>query len=390
MKRRRALALAFSCNLASALFSQPSFGADSAQKSDERAIEIVVVGSADNLKWLVDLVGHDSASGASVTFARIEHFQPADLLRNSQSGPGNVRCWIDLHDRTRARIYFAARAGERFLLRDLELSGSFDELDRESLSQVLAVSWSALFEDEKAGLSREETQALLAKRDHTASGANSSSKASSNPDPELNPNFSSKATRRASSSRQATFLFRSRVQAFYAGLAYAPAIPILHGPGLSLSVGLQSLSMRVAVWVEAQYRFSETERGAQIGVRLESIAARTGLELSWPLGADFDRAEREIELRAGVGADMTHLTPEPGTEDGSAALTATRWSTALALTSSAGASLHLNRGTSLGARLFVDVLPSRVDYDLRVGSATDTLLSPWRVRPGIALEIETR
>ena len=60
------------------------------------------------------------------------------------------------------------------------------------------------------------------------------------------------------------------------------------------------------------------------------------------------------------------------------------------LTSSAGASLHLNRGTTLGARLFVDVLPSRVDYDLRIGSATDTLLSPWRVRPGIALEVETR
>ncbi len=128
------------------------------------ATEISVVGSPDNLDWVRALVHPEASGTAAIHWSRMDRFDPHDVLRSTAGAGGVIRCWIDLTDARRARIYFAARSGERFLIRDLELSGGFDELDRATLAEVLDLSLAALAEDERAGLSRAETETLLARR----------------------------------------------------------------------------------------------------------------------------------------------------------------------------------------------------------------------------------
>src|SRR6185436_16886777 len=109
--------------------------------------------------------------GAPVRRRRADRFDPEEMLRPlaaaattgggpSAVPPGSgapatgsgssvaataaaVRCWVDLSGARRALLYFSGRAGDRFLIRDVELSGRFDELDRQSLAQVLELSIAA-------------------------------------------------------------------------------------------------------------------------------------------------------------------------------------------------------------------------------------------------------
>jgi hypothetical protein len=44
----------------------------------------------------------------------------------------------------------------------------------------------------------------------------------------------------------------------------------------------------------------------------------------------------------------------------------------------------------VAAVLSVDVLPTAVHYDVSVAGQTSTAFSPWRARPGLALELGVR
>ena len=125
-------------------------------------------------------------------------------------------------------------------------------------------------------------------------------------------------------------------------------------------------------------------------MRLESIATRAGLEVTFPLDGERGASKRELGLRLGAGGDMTHLSPQLGSDGSATQLTSPRWTTELVITSGIAASIRLNQSAALGLRLFADVIPRLALYDVRIGDTTDTLLSPWHVRPGIALQLETR
>ncbi len=383
MTRGSSATLALCSALALAVASRQSAALEPTQASSARTVELVVVGTPSQQHWLEERLGPHSAAGATLVVGETDHFEPSDMLSATSDSSSTLRCWVDLREATRARIYFSARAGKRFLLRDLELSGSFDDLDRESLSQVLASSWSALFDDEQLGLSREETETLL-EQSAAPTPPREATRARA-PSPKSEPATPVTSASEASQAPSRAVRFR----AFYAASACAKQLLLVQGPGLSLSAALHSRP-RVALWLDGQYRFPETERDAHIGVRLESVATRAGLELTWPLDGEPDTGKRELGLRLGVGYDMTHLAPQPGSDGNATQLTSQRWTTELAITSGIIASTRLNQNAALGLRLFADVIPTLAIYDARVGTATDTLLSPWHVRPGIALQLETR
>lgn len=365
------------CLLGSALVTiwpiRQGLAAEPARTASAQRVELFVIGVPERQKWLTDSLGPHSAAGATLSVSPIAHFEPSDVLRVPTESSAALRCWVDLREATRARIYFSARAGKRFLLRDLELSGQFDEVDRESLSQVLASSWSALLDDEAAGLSREETRALLDQRAEP-------------------PASRLEAVPRARKTEQPPLAspFDLRLAAFYAIETFSRQLVAEHGPGLSISAGKPERQRRWSLWLSGQYRLPESERGARIGVRLEGVAARAGLELLWPLGVDLESAQRELSLRAGAGCDFTHLSPQPGSTGASPALTPARWATELVVTGSLGASTRLSQRAALGVRLFIDALPTTVVYELRVEGGTNSELSPRHVRAGLALEIEAR
>ena len=69
-------------------------------------------------------------------------------------------------------------------------------------------------------------------------------------------------------------------------------------------------------------------------------------------------------------------------------ITPARWSTSFVATAALRANiLQQPRRFWFSALLFADVLPTAVRYDVATDGAATTVFSPWRVRPGINLEL---
>jgi hypothetical protein len=351
-------------------------------------VEITVAGSAADLRRVRDLVEPWRAGGAAPRWARAQAIDPAEILRGDRDA---LRCWVDLTSPRRARLYFAARSGERFLVRDVELPGGFDEIGRQSLAEVLELSLAALLADERAGLSRAEAQALLDERQRAA--ARPAEPAPSPPvplpaAPPAAPPPSLAATPAAPGAPSPL-----GVGVFYAAQIPGGELPVAHGPGLALDLDLGPGRRRaLAAWLEGRYQLPEHAARDTIGLDLSTIAARAGLGLRFATGSaagDDARAlrPRAVALRVGAGVDFVQLRPEAGSGGGAPALTPARWSTSLVLTGAAALALAAGRRASVELRLFADLLPVAVHYDLEVDGRASPVFSPWRVRPGLALAV---
>jgi hypothetical protein len=335
--------------------------------------EISVVGSPANLDWVRALARSEAGGGVPVHWSRMDRFDPRDVLRATAGARQTIRCWIDLTDARRARIYFAARSGQRFLIRDLDLSGAFDELDRATLAEVLDLSLLALVEDDRAGLSRAETETLLARRTATTGALLAAPKGAP-------------ASTAAIAPPPTAMSSGPRVGIFYAGQGFSTELPIVQGPGLLLSWpshspgGGEHNRRQFAAWLSVQYQLPADDQGDLVGLRLQTVAPRAGAQVRLPPGLD---------ARLGIGADLSHLTPLAGTAGG-AALTSPRWSSSLLLTAAVGATVPVAKRMEIEALVFADFLPRAVDYNLEVGGQTTTVVSSFRLRPGIAIEVTVR
>lgn len=336
------------------------------------ATEISVIGSPANLDWVRALVHPDGSGAAALRWSRVDHFDSHDVLGSTTGVGGAVRCWIDLTDPRRARIYFAARSGQRFLIRDLELSGGFDELDRATLAEVLDLSLAALGEDQRAGLSRAETETLLARR-------NAALAADRRPPPAATISSTAPTTPPDSG---------PRVGLFYAGQAFSTGLPVVQGPGLLLAwpfgggtSGGSRPRRRLAAWLSVQYQLPADDQASLVGLRLQAVAPRAGVAIGWPHG---------LEARLGIGAELSHLTPLGGTAGNAIALSTPRWSADPLVTAAVGASVPLTRRVEIEVLVFADYLPTAVDYQLAVAGQSNTVVSSFRLRPGIALELSVR
>ena len=126
-------------------------------------VEITVVGKPGEFRWVRTLVGVNRPGLATASWSHTERFDARELFA-TPARDGVLACWLDLSDPKRGRFYFVAPSGQRFLLRDVALSGRETEVDRASLAEVLELSVAALLENERMGLTRAETENLLADR----------------------------------------------------------------------------------------------------------------------------------------------------------------------------------------------------------------------------------
>jgi hypothetical protein len=388
--RSAGAAVAVAVALASSAAAQPAAEVTNAAAAPSPTIEIIVVESPavgnqlrfDQLRFdrLRALLEHRLAALGTTKWSRAERVDAGDVLAAS---PAHLlRCWIDLREHRRARLSFAAPSGERFLLRDLELSGDREpsgdlaEIDRAALAEVIELSIGALLEDARAGLSRSETRALLARR---AAPEPAAAAAGPLPPPTgaQSPLVDAPAPVRQAPQVE-TLRFEGGV--FYAGQAVASGAPIDNGPGLSLALSrevgpaLRRPRLFTAGWLSVQYLLPETVTGAQAGVRLDAVAARLGLELG----------SQRWRLRLGAGWDFVRVSPAATTA--SLALAPAHWTTTLAFQGAVRAQVARVASARLWVSLLADLLPTAVDYDVSVGGKLATVFSPWRIRPGIALE----
>ena len=285
-----------------------------------------------------------------------------------------MRAWVDVTVATRVRLYFATRSGnrvgDRFLVRDVDLSGRFDEVDRAALAEVLESSIGALVANERAGLTRAEAEAVL--RAPRAAGGAARDRAPP-PQPPQAP-----APAPESPSRWAIGLF-------YAAQA-ASDDTLDHGPGVTISfagwrkfASVHEQGRGPALFASAQYRLPVHESTARIGVALDTVAARAGVECGPLLWS-------RLRVRLGAGADIVQVTPE--SSDPAATLTGARWTASFVASAALRANLARRPGLFwLSAALFADVLPTTVRYDAVIDGATAPVFSPWRVRPGLTVEL---
>lgn len=338
-----------------------------------RGVEVVVVGSEERLRWLEELLGRNPAPGAAVRFSRLDSFDERAVLTPGEKPNLALRCWLDLRDARRARIVLRSKDGDRFLFRELEMSGAWSEMDRQELGHVLGLSWSALLDDAEVGLSRADAEMALRGPKLTTGAA-----------PATKPPKA--ATNTAPSPPSPAPTPALELGALYAVSAFAAELPLTQGPGVALLIHAGDSSPRPGLWFSAQYRFPQTKRTEVIGVELEGFALRSGLELSWPLMPSRSWP-RTLFLRGGAGVDLAHVSPEKALGEVQPALSPARWSAAPTVSGALGTTLRLGASADLGAALTLDYLPITTLYEVEVDGVRATVISPWRLRPGALLEL---
>jgi hypothetical protein len=326
-------------------------------------VEVTVVGGAPDYESLRLRIGAHVAMGVPLLWNRLDRFNPlAELLRGAPATrTSTLRCWVDLTDARRATLYFAGEGGERFFVRELAMSGRLDEIDQQSLAQVLELSITALLENQEIGFTRDEAREMF-------------SRAQPRP-PEL-------AVAPTAPPRR----WSLTPAAGYAVERTGASLPMAQGPGLAIALSAgREAGLRLGVWIAGQYQLPAAAHGPEIGVRLQTAAARAGVEAGW----------WRWRARLGGGVDWTQVTPLPGDAIGAATtltVASSHWSTSWVASGALALRLPLEKALGSGRRalslvLVVELVPSSTQYQLQDGSGVRVVFARERTRPGLGLEL---
>jgi hypothetical protein len=332
-------------------------------------VEIVVVGTVEELGALQAVMGPRDFGAAEARWVRAERLRREELLeRRPQASEVAVRCFVGIGP-GRANLYFANRTAERFLVRQVELPDGLDAAGREAIGQVLSLSVTALIEDAEAGLSRSETEKLLA-APHEHEHAD--------PPPERDRPPRAATPLRASSSLGAA--------PYYTTKLHSREVAVVHGPGLRVGWVSDVLHAQRSYWASASYEVPERYRLDQVGVAWETTSFRGGFELLYRL----ERIALLLGGRLGAGVDVVRFSPKSGTVVGGVVLTEARTATVPVLTPAFALLLPLGSRVGVGLDVFADLHPVRLVFALGRPALTEEVLAPYRVRPGAALCLTVR
>jgi hypothetical protein len=181
--------------------------------------------------------------------------------------------------------------------------------------------------------------------------------------------------------------------AFYGIAGVAASLPIAQGPGAILSLltartatatgSETAFAPRVGFWIAGQYRIPVSALTPEIGVRLETLAARAGVAGGWG----------RVSARLGGGIDWVHVTPLPGGSGAATTLTPPHWSPSWVLGAALAARLPIDRAAAALARLAlslvvsVETLPVPTEYAVQDLNGARVPFALRRTRPGLALEL---
>ncbi|MBN2576236.1 MAG: hypothetical protein JXP73_16870 [Deltaproteobacteria bacterium] len=303
-------------------------------------VEIAVVGTAEDFRWARALSGAGSPALAAARWSLVERFVAGEIFAATSRGD-TLACWLDLSDAKRARLYFAAPSGRRFLLRDVALAGRGSEVDRAALAEVLDLSVAALLENERLGLTRGEAETLLAERQ-----AASELPPKPGPAPAL---ASARGTVQAAAAGTGQILWG--LGALFAEQVLSPEFPLARRIAVEALLGFGHEAGWLAGFAAGEYQLPVEARGSDIGVKLQVLTAFAGLEAGYSRG----RVEEGVRLgwrslfgRLGAGVDFSRVLPLLGTRAVAVNLAPAHWSSAARAAWRTGRFLGL--GTASGAR----------------------------------------
>jgi hypothetical protein len=338
-------------------------------------VQITVAPNEEQLAKVRDAVGHRAFASAAVRWSAVPAIEPRDVVRPPASrGEAAVRVWIDLTRPRSTRLYFANAAGARFLVRDLSLSTSFDAVDREAVGQVLELAVSALLEDDRVGLSRQQMESLLgAVPEAPRPPAPPPKDAVPPPVPAWRPTLD--------------------VAVSYTVQAFADAVPVAHGPGLAVDVGAVHGPLALSLWTTGQYQVPQSFEQSGVGIELSALAVRAGFEGALriaPRRAGRLFSETFAGVRLGAGVDFVRVRPFAPASDPGLMLSAPYWRTVPVLVAGVRFVVSVGDDVEVVAEPMVDFVLTRAHYDVMAAGGSSTLLSPFTVRPGATLAVGWR
>jgi hypothetical protein len=331
--------------------------------------EIVVIGTAEELGALKDVIGPRDFGAAEARWVRAERLRREELLeRQPRASEVAVRCFVKIGP-SRATLYFANRTAERFLVRQVELPNGLDAAGREAIGQVLSLSVTAMIEDAEAGLSRTEAERLLA--------------APPEAKPEAEPAAPEPAPPEATPIRPSSSLGAAP---YYATKLHSREVALVHGPGLRVGWVSDLLDARRSFWASASYEVPARYRVEEVGVAWETTSFRGGFELLYRLAG----SALFLGGRLGAGVDVVRFSPKSGTVAGGVVLTDARTATVPVLTPAFALLLPVGSRLGIGLDVYADLHPVRLAFALGGPFGSEEVLAPYRVRPGAALCLTAR
>jgi len=345
----------------------PSDTAPAASEAPAAAdvVEVVVVGTTEELDALRGVIGPRDFAGAEARFLRQNRLERAELLEPRQASNVRVRCFVRIVA-GRAELLFANRTAERFLVREVDLPNGLDAAGREAVGQVLSLAVTSLIEDEQVGLTRKETERLLG-----VTPVEAPPEPAPAPPPRVLPPVWSSSLGAAP---------------YYAAKLYSSEVPLVHGPGLRVGwVSTREHSLR-SFFVSIGYEVPERYRADQVGLVWETVTFRGGFELLEGL------SDLPLQLggRIGAGIDVIRFAPKGGTTAAEVELTPARTASLPVLTAVAEAGFSITSHVAFGLEIFLDAYPVGLDYTIQESTGATDVFSPYRLRPGASFYVAVR
>ena len=366
MRAWRTDLVVFLSALAFALFvAAPARAGDStapaAPRAGDKRVIVVLAGDKDHLLESV-VTERVREAGASVEVHSAPSIDPAAAFRPRGEVEALARVWIDFTRDDQATLLLLDDRFDRGLIRHTSRARG-DELAREELGHILYSAVRALLAGARIGIARED---LI----------------DSQKPPEPSPPDHTEPDHTEPPSREPSRTWRFRSAVTYAADTFAPRAAITHGPGLALDL-LYAPAPGAELGLRAlgQVRFPVEVDESPFVVRLESFPCRLLGTIGVPLAGTWS-----VSGALGGGVDVVHVVPVRGQGPDHRIAAPT-----VAVFSVARVALGLSRGGDLrvGLWLSADVDLNGADYTYVDGGATSTLFSPYRVRPGLTLEVGT-
>ena len=349
------------------LGSPPAARAD-ASPADERTVDLVVAGTAENTAALEEVAGELLRRlDCGLRTSRIDRLEASAVVTPDPSAPPAVaRAWIDLATAPgpdgsgQAVLYLVDPAWERIRVRRVPLDDGVDEVVREELAHMLASGVQGLL----AGLPLEQT------RDEVRVELGVPAPPPAPPPVPVSP-----------PAEPRTLALDLGVG--YDVMVFSDAAWVSHGPVAALGLALRRVMLRPALWLTLQYRAPLEADGDPIGVRLDQGVFRLLTSFDVPLVRRF-----ALTVLLGGGIDVVRSTPQLAPH-ATGRLEAPSTAVYGVVRGMVGFRARLFGATDLLFAIGCDVDGEQRTWFARRDDIEQVVLEPWIARPFVLLTVVT-
>lgn len=338
-------------------------------RSATTRIDVTLVGAAGQGEEMDALLrSWLAAAPADVAVHRRAKLSAEDVL-GAASEPGTLQIWMVLASQRRARLYFSDSSDQRYLVRDVPLRDGLDELGRELVAQVLISSIQSFGERALSSSPSEVKDTFL-------------------PEPPA-PLPPPPAQPRPSSSPSVAAMKQAGAETTHYGfgLAYSAVARggegLGHGPGLYLGLLAPVSDVEGTLTLRLGYRFPIEQRSERIALSTRAIGTHLAAGLQSQLS-------NHVSLRGEVGLGVEYLSFTPRSLVSEEIETRGKGHDLRPFALGAGRFAWALSNWELAALLTVNLPLVRTHYDLVRGGEQQVELSPWRLQPGLGMELGWR